>query len=460
MTPALDRLLAIMARLRDPGHGCPWDCEQNFATIAPYTIEEAYEVADAIARGDMAALKDELGDLLFQVVFHARMAEEAGLFDFSDVAAAIADKMERRHPHVFGDAEITSAAAQTAAWEEHKAKERAERAAADGARASVLDGVALALPALLRAAKIQRRAARIGFDWPSARPVIAKLAEEIAELEAELEMRPGGIDHARVEEEMGDILFAAANLARKLDLDPEASLRRATEKFERRFRRVEVLATERSIGADLAGLEALWQEVKSAEKPAAASAHPTPLPVSAEREGPARQEGERRRIIELELVDDMLPAGLDALRDEARAEGYRMLDRLAAEWHAGTTRFNQPGEALFAAYANGRLAGIGGLTLEPAISGALRMRRFYVRSPSRRHGIARRLARTLLDRREVANRLVTVNAAPGSEPFWEALGFVADRRGGHTHLLLLPAGADAASTQLQSGGEVYCPPLA
>ena len=261
-TPALDHLLAIMARLRDPECGCPWDREQDFATIAPYTIEEAYEVADAIARGDMAALQDELGDLLFQVVFHARMAEEAGLFAFDDVAAAIADKMVRRHPHVFGTAEIASAAAQTEAWEEHKAKERQARAAAAGTRESVLDGVALALPALLRAAKIQRRAARIGFDWPAARPVIAKIAEEIEELEAELD---SGADPEKVEDEMGDILFAAANLARKLDIDPEAALRRATAKFERRFRALERLAAELGTGADLDALEALWQEVKHRE---------------------------------------------------------------------------------------------------------------------------------------------------------------------------------------------------
>jgi len=255
MTRPIDRLLAIMARLRDPDRGCPWDREQNFATIAPYTIEEAYEVADAIERGDMTALKDELGDLLFQVVFHARMAEEAGLFGFGDVAEAIADKMERRHPHVFGDVEIASVAAQNEAWEAHKAAERQ----ASGAAASVLDGVALALPALLRATKISRRAARIGFDWPDARAVIPKLAEEIAELEAELDQ---GADPAMVEEEMGDLLFAAANLARKLDIEPETALRRATAKFERRFRQVEALAAERGIGRDLDALEALWQEVK------------------------------------------------------------------------------------------------------------------------------------------------------------------------------------------------------
>ena len=256
MAPPLDDLLAIMARLRDPEHGCPWDREQDFASIAPYTIEEAYEVADVIARGDHAALKDELGDLLFQVVFHARMAEEAGLFDFAAVARAIGDKMLRRHPHVFGDAEIASAAAQSAAWEEHKA---AERAASEGGRQSALDGVALALPALLRAAKIQARAARIGFDWADAQPVFAKLAEEIAELRAELDR---GADPDRLEDEMGDVLFSAANLARKLDLDPETALRRATAKFERRFHRVETLAAERGIGNDLEALDALWNAVK------------------------------------------------------------------------------------------------------------------------------------------------------------------------------------------------------
>jgi ATP diphosphatase len=258
----VDRLLQIMARLRDPERGCPWDRAQNFATIAPYTIEEAYEVADAIDRGDMAALKDELGDLLFQAVFHARMAEEAGDFSFDDVAAAIADKMVRRHPHVFGDAEIASVAAQNEAWEAHTAAERQARARQNGEAASVLDGVALALPALLRAAKISRRAARIGFDWPDARAVIPKIAEEIGEIEAEIDK---GSEPAALEEEIGDLLFAAANLARKLDVEPETALRRATAKFERRFRRVEALAAARGIGPDIAALEALWQEVKSAE---------------------------------------------------------------------------------------------------------------------------------------------------------------------------------------------------
>jgi nucleoside triphosphate diphosphatase len=255
----IDRLLAIMARLRDPDRGCPWDREQNFATIAPYTIEEAYEVADAVEREDMAALRDELGDLLLQVVFHARMAEEAGLFAFDDVVQAIADKMERRHPHVFGDAEVASIAAQNEAWEAHKAAERQ----ASGGAASALDGVALVLPALLRAAKISRRAARIGFDWPDADSVIDKIEEELDEIEEAID---DGAPPAALEEEIGDLLFATANLARKLDIEPETALRRATAKFERRFRRVETLAAKRGVGRNLDALEALWQEVKAEEK--------------------------------------------------------------------------------------------------------------------------------------------------------------------------------------------------
>jgi len=263
MIDSLCQLLAIMARLRDPESGCPWDRAQDFTTIAPYTIEEAYEVADAIARGDTSALKDELGDLLFQVVFHARMAEEAGLFAFDDVAAAIADKMVRRHPHVFGAAEVVSVAAQSEAWEQHKAAERRAHARRTGAPESVVDGVALALPALLRAAKIQRRAARIGFDWPEARAVFAKITEEIDELTTELDR---GADRAKLEDEMGDLLFAVTNLARKLEIDPEAALRGATAKFERRFRRVEALASQRAAGGDLDALEALWREVKREER--------------------------------------------------------------------------------------------------------------------------------------------------------------------------------------------------
>jgi MazG family protein len=255
---SIDRLLAIMARLRDPKDGCPWDREQDFATIAPYTIEESYEVADAIARGDMAALKDELGDLLFQVVFHARMAEERGDFAFGDVVAAISDKMLRRHPHVFGAAEVTDAAAQTVAWEAHKAAERAGQ--------GTLDGVALALPALLRAIKLQNRAARVGFDWPSLTPVLDKLREELAEIEHEV-TSDGPRD--RVEDEVGDFLFVVANVARHLGLDPEAALRRTNGKFERRFRRIEELLAEKGkIPADstLEEMDALWNQAKDEEK--------------------------------------------------------------------------------------------------------------------------------------------------------------------------------------------------
>jgi ATP diphosphatase len=259
MTRPIDALLDIMARLRDPERGCPWDREQDFSTIAPYTIEEAYEVADAIERADMTALKDELGDLLLQVVFHARMAEEAGHFAFDDVAKAISDKMIRRHPHVFGDVKIASVAAQNDAWEAHKAAERRT----SGQNDSVLDGVALAYPALLRAGKVSRRAARIGFDWPEARDVISKIDEEVTEIKAEID---AGAGSDRLEDEVGDLLFAAANLARKLDIEPETALRRATAKFERRFRRVERLAAERGIGRDLDRLEALWQEVKRDKK--------------------------------------------------------------------------------------------------------------------------------------------------------------------------------------------------
>jgi nucleoside triphosphate diphosphatase len=265
MKPSRDisGLLEIMAALRTPQTGCPWDLEQNFATIAPYTIEEAYEVADAIARGDMAALRDELGDLLFQVVFHARMAEEAKLFAFDDVAAAIVDKMLRRHPHVFGNAKISSVAAQNEAWEVHKESERQAGARRGKEFESVLDGVALALPALSRAAKIQRRAARIGFDWPDEAGVFTKIEEEIVELRDEI---GHDADKGALEDEVGDLLFAVTNLARKLEIDPETALRRATAKFERRFRRVERLSTERAAGTDLDALEALWQEAKREER--------------------------------------------------------------------------------------------------------------------------------------------------------------------------------------------------
>lgn len=256
----LRRLLDIMAALRDKQHGCPWDREQTFDTIAPYTIEEAYEVADAIARRDFAALPDELGDLLFQVVYHARMAEEEGRFGFAEVAQAIADKMVRRHPHVFGDAAARDAAAQTHAWEAQKHAERAARA-----ETGTLAGIPLALPALTRAEKLTARAARVGFDWPDAASVLDKLEEEAAELRAELPTA----DPARLADELGDLLFVLANLARKLRLDPEACLRAANAKFARRFGAVEAaLAAEGRTPADatLDEMETAWQAVKAAER--------------------------------------------------------------------------------------------------------------------------------------------------------------------------------------------------
>ena len=253
----MQRLLGIMARLRDPKGGCPWDREQTFKTIAPYTVEEAYEVAEAIEHGDMTELKAELGDLLLQVVYHARMAEEQGLFAFEDVAAGIADKLVARHPHVFGGAEIHDAAHQNRDWEARKAGERAERSA-HGA----LDGVAVALPALIRAEKLQKRAARVGFDWPELPPVFAKVREELSELEEEI---ANHASHERLEDELGDVLFAAANLARKLGVDPEQALRGTNHKFERRFRHVEARLGERGLKPEEAGLEtmdAYWDEAK------------------------------------------------------------------------------------------------------------------------------------------------------------------------------------------------------
>lgn len=267
----IGRLLAIMARLRDPQGGCPWDVQQTFASIAPYTIEEAYEVADAIGRGDLDDLRGELGDLLLQVVFHAQMASEAGAFGFADVVAAISDKMERRHPHVFGDASIADADAQTASWEAIK---RAERAEAGEADASVLAGIARGLPEWQRAVKLQKRAATIGFDWPGPAPVIDKLHEEIDEVRAEFDALAAGDDDARdrLEDEIGDLLFVAANLARHAKVDPGAALRRANAKFERRFRAMERLAA--ADGVDLAALgldaqDAYWNRAKAEEKAAA-----------------------------------------------------------------------------------------------------------------------------------------------------------------------------------------------
>jgi nucleoside triphosphate diphosphatase len=261
----LARLLAVMAWLRDRQHGCPWDIDQTFRTIAPYTIEEAYEVADAIERDDMPALKEELGDLLLQVVYHAQIASEAQAFGFDDVAATIAEKMIDRHPHVFGDLRIADADAQTVSWESRKAAERARRNdSADAPPAGTLDGVAKALPALLRAEKLQKRAARVGFDWKDVAPVIGKIEEELGELRAEL--TTGTIDPARVQDELGDVLFAVANLARHCKVDPEAALRSTNDKFERRFRHVERRLAEQGRApseATLEEMEAFWQEAKT-----------------------------------------------------------------------------------------------------------------------------------------------------------------------------------------------------
>jgi nucleoside triphosphate diphosphatase len=259
------RLVAVMARLRDPEGGCPWDLEQDFASIAPYTIEEAYEVADAIQRGDMGDLKEELGDLLLQVIYHARMAEEAGAFAFADVAETITAKMIRRHPHVFGEDSVATAADQTGRWEAIKAAER--RAKADGAEAasSALDGVPIGLPAMTRAVKLTARAARVGFDWPSTAEVLDKLREETAELEVEITAG----DRAKAREEIGDLLFVVANLARKLDVEPEDALRAANAKFARRFHHIEARLAEDGRSAaqsDLAEMDGLWDEAKAIER--------------------------------------------------------------------------------------------------------------------------------------------------------------------------------------------------
>ena len=257
----IDRLIAIMARLRDRDDGCPWDVEQTFATIAPYTVEEAYEVADAIERGDLKDLKEELGDLLLQVVFHARMAEEGGAFDFDDVARAINDKMVRRHPHVFGDETYASLAHQKEGWDRLKAAEREQK----GRSGSLLDDVPVGLPALTRAVKLSKRAASVGFVWPSAKEVLEKLDEEVDELKAEIAV--GDVEKAR--EEMGDVLFVVANLARTLEVDPEDALRATNAKFGRRFRYIEAKLAERGKTpdqSDLPEMDALWDEAKRAEK--------------------------------------------------------------------------------------------------------------------------------------------------------------------------------------------------
>jgi ATP diphosphatase len=261
---SLDDLLAIMAQLRDPDRGCPWDVKQDFASVAPYTLEEAYEVVDAIDRGDWNDLRDELGDLLLQVVFHAQMAKEKGLFDFADVADAISRKMTRRHPHVFGDTQFVDDAARKQAWEDIKTAERmAKGATADD---SALAGISSGLPDWQRARKLQERAAAVGFDWPEPTAVLAKLVEEVDEVRAEF---AAGADPARLEDEIGDVLFVMVNLARHAKVDFSRALRHANTKFERRFRQMEALATadgHHFAQQDLAAQEALWQRAKAIER--------------------------------------------------------------------------------------------------------------------------------------------------------------------------------------------------
>jgi len=261
---SVDDLLRIMATLRDPQRGCPWDTQQDFSTIAPYTIEEAYEVADAIDRNDFGDLKDELGDLLLQVVFHARMAEEVGKFTFADVVEAICSKMIRRHPHVFAEEKIENAQAQTAAWEEHKRREREQRAGGDDT--SILAGIPRGLPEWQRALKLQKRASTVGFDWNEPAPVLDKLHEEIDEVRAEL---AAGVDHARLVDEIGDVLFVCVNLARLTGVDYSTALRGANAKFERRFRRMEALAAADGTkldGMNLAEQDAYWDRAKAEER--------------------------------------------------------------------------------------------------------------------------------------------------------------------------------------------------
>ena len=269
MSAAVDRLTEVMARLRNPDGGCPWDLEQNFKTIAPYTLEETYEVVEAIERDDPKAMKDELGDLLFQIVFHAQMGKEASLFDLDQIANHVAEKMIERHPHVFGDRNANNAETVLANWENDKAKKR--EAAAGGKPLSALDGVTSTLPGLTHAVKLQNRAARVGFDWTDARDIIAKIREETAEVEAEIG-KPDNFD--AMEDEMGDLFFVVANLARRLKIDPETALRRANRKFETRFRGIEtrLAAKGRDIkDATLDEMEALWNEVKADEKAALTS---------------------------------------------------------------------------------------------------------------------------------------------------------------------------------------------
>jgi ATP diphosphatase len=268
MSDAIDRLVKIMAQLRDPKTGCPWDLEQNFKTIAPYTLEETYEVVEAIEQDNPKAIAEELGDLLFQVVFHAQIGAEAGLFTLNDVATKVTDKMVERHPHVFGSRDAKTSDAVLVNWESDKAAKREAQAKAEGRDASVLDGVATSLPAASRAVKLQNRAARVGFDWTNPRDILAKIKEETAELEAEM-----GIEKNKdaVEDEFGDLFFALVNLARRLEVDPETALRRTNRKFERRFREIEnrLKAQGRNIAdASLDDMESLWVQIKQEEKAA------------------------------------------------------------------------------------------------------------------------------------------------------------------------------------------------
>jgi len=260
----IDELLAVMVRLRDPDQGCPWDREQSFESLVPHTLEEAYEVADAVAGGSGEDLCEELGDLLFQVVFYARIAEEQGSFDFAAVVAAIVSKLIRRHPHVFADARIDNAAEQTLAWEQHKQRERQQKGEG-AASVSILDGVALGLPALTRAVKLQRRAARVGFDWPDVDGVVAKVREELEEVCQELD---AGADPQRLQHEVGDLLLAASNLARQLNVDPETAVHSANRRFERRFHRIEALCRQQGRSPEqfsLEQLEAFWCQAKQEE---------------------------------------------------------------------------------------------------------------------------------------------------------------------------------------------------
>ncbi|WP_372382013.1 nucleoside triphosphate pyrophosphohydrolase [Xanthomonas sp. NCPPB 1068] len=277
-TGDIQRLLQLMARLRDREHGCPWDVEQTFASIAPYTIEEAYEVADAIDRSDLPGLRDELGDLLLQVVFHAQMASEQGAFGFAEVVATLSDKLVRRHPHVFAAQAADDAQAVSANWEQIK---RQERRAAGHQDESALAGIARGLPEWQRSTKLQSRAARVGFDWPGPAPVLDKLQEELDELRVEFARGPVADNQARLEDELGDVLFVCANLARHAKVDVGAALRHANLKFERRFRAMEALAHAQGAGLDalpLGAQEALWQQVKRDE--AAAAPMPDSDPVA------------------------------------------------------------------------------------------------------------------------------------------------------------------------------------